>query len=413
MVDRALAAHNAALAERVRLLPGLDVRLALIDPAKHQDEYHVLQGLEDPEGSDAAQTGSDAARFYALQRWGSTGSRGQCKMEGPLQKDKVAAILAKVFQERTGAAWGSMSPGDRAKPGKYWVQQASSPDMKATWEYYVGDGVDGKKDGWYPYTAEASDEVEEIYAQHEANKRESRTATRRVTSGHFAYLVDLNQLRQKNTRTGKVRQIRRVLGTEILCGPQGDPPQEGKKVALGSRKHAALQQTSSPGEVIQKCASKPKGGRKAEVKAMKSMKSKAMKAAKATKTTKTKKATKAMKSKQASVMKAAAKKSVSKVATGKRAWLQLMTGQKEKTRRGLRKSDLMRNKEGRIVSKKRSANGKINFTNIAKWVAACKRAREELGLTGFVAIRKDSALYRRARELSVEGFVNSSNSHLG
>lgn len=406
MVDRALAAHNAALAERVRLIPGLDVRLALIDPAKHQDEYHVLQGLEDPT------TDSDAARFYALQRWGSTGSRGQCKMEGPLEKNEVAAILAKVFEERTGTAWGSMLPGDKTKPGKYWVQQASSPDMKATWEYYVGDGVDGKRDGWYPYTAGASDEVEEIYAQHEANQRESRTATRRVTSGHFAYLVDLNQLTQKNSRTGKVRQIRRVLGTEILCGPQGAPPQEGKKGAYGSRNHAALQQASSSGEVIQKCTSKPKSSRKAEAKSTKSVKKKAMKTAKATKATKTKKAIKAMIAKQASMMKAATKKTVSKVATGKRAWVQLMTGQKEKTRKGLRKSDLMRNKEGRIVSKKRSANGKINFTNIARWVAACKRARDELGLTGFVAIRKDSALYRRARELSAEGIVNSSNSHL-
>merc|ERR1719203_11420 len=126
----------------------------------------------------------------------------------------VAMAVAKVFQEKTGVEWGKLKPGDRALPGKYWLQQQATPDLSAKWEYYVSDGVDGKKPGWYPYDNSASDEVEELYSQHVANARESRTATRVVSSGYFTYKMDLDNMKQTNQRTKKVRSIRRAHGEE-------------------------------------------------------------------------------------------------------------------------------------------------------------------------------------------------------
>ena len=46
------------------------------------------------------------------------------------------------------------------------------------------------------------------------------------------------------------------------------------------------------------------------------------------------------------------KKRVSKVAKGKRAKSSVFRGTKEKTAGGLKKSDLMRNKRGKVVSRK-------------------------------------------------------------
>merc|ERR1719159_1067950 len=118
-----------------------------------------------------------------------------------MEQSEVEASLAQVFQEKTGENWSSVKPGDTAKPGKYWLQQQSRPDQKAKWEYYVGDRIDGKRDGWYPYDPAASEEVEALYAQHMANGCESRTSNRVVASGVFAYHVDLVQMTQQNTRT--------------------------------------------------------------------------------------------------------------------------------------------------------------------------------------------------------------------
>merc|ERR1712057_124386 len=63
-------------------------------------------------------------------------------------------------------------------------------------------------------------------------------------------------------------------------------------------------------------------------------------------------------------------------------------------RTSLKKSDLTKNKHGRVVSKKQSARGKKSL-----WIAAVTKARKALGLKGFVAIKKGSALYKKAKEL--------------
>merc|ERR1711918_311876 len=94
-------------------------------------------------------------------------------------------------------------------------------------------------------------------------------------------------------------------------------------------------------------------------------------------------------------MKAMKKKAVSKVAKGRMAKSVVFRGTKEKTVGGLTKSDLIRNKYGKIVSKKASLRAKKN----SGWTTAIQKARKALGLKGFVAIKKGSALYAKAKEL--------------
>merc|ERR1712100_345180 len=107
------------------------------------------------------------------------------------------------------------------------------------------------------------------------------------------------------------------------------------------------------------------------------------------------KAMKAMKAMAAmKAMRAMKKKTVSKIAKGKMAKVMVFRGSKEKTVGGITASSLTKNKHGRVVSKKQSARGKKSL-----WIAAVTKARKALGLKGFVAIKKGSALYTKAKEL--------------
>merc|ERR1711907_306931 len=98
-------------------------------------------------------------------------------------------------------------------------------------------------------------------------------------------------------------------------------------------------------------------------------------------------------------MKAMKKKTISKVAKGKYRKAVVFRGGKEKTSGGMTKSDLIKNKAGKVVSKKMSAAAKKRFsTTIKGWLEAVQKARKELGVKGFVAIKKGSALYKKAKE---------------
>merc|ERR1719284_1235794 len=97
------------------------------------------------------------------------------------------------------------------------------------------------------------------------------------------------------------------------------------------------------------------------------------------------------------VMKA---KRVSKVARGRFAKALVFRGSKEKTAGGLAKEGLMRNKRGKIVSKRASARGKRSYTHIEDWTEAVMEAREALNVHGFVPVNgkslKGKALYVKA-----------------
>eukprot|EP00928_Gymnodinium_smaydae_P028666 TRINITY_DN21809_c0_g3_i1.p1 TRINITY_DN21809_c0_g3~~TRINITY_DN21809_c0_g3_i1.p1 ORF type:complete len:542 (-),score=138.83 TRINITY_DN21809_c0_g3_i1:13-1596(-) len=65
----------------------------------------------------------------------------------------------------------------------------------------------------------------------------------------------------------------------------------------------------------------------------------------------------------------------------------------------LRKDDLVRNSQGKIVSKRASEAAKARFqdSSMNKWSEAVKRAKTELNLTGFVAVKKGTEVYEKAR----------------
>merc|ERR1712139_109167 len=98
-------------------------------------------------------------------------------------------------------------------------------------------------------------------------------------------------------------------------------------------------------------------------------------------------------------MRAMKKKAVSKLAKGKFARAVVFRGTKAKTYTGLTKTDLIKNKRGKIVTKKQAANGKKAYANIKGWTVAVQKARKALGVKGFVAVKKGSALYKKAKEL--------------
>merc|ERR1711921_38314 len=79
---------------------------------------------------------------------------------------------------------------------------------------------------------------------------------------------------------------------------------------------------------------------------------------------------------------------VSKIAKGKRAKSSVFRGTKVATSGGLKKSDLTKNKNGKVVSKKASAQGKKLYqkNGLAKWTKAVQAAKKSLGIKGFQAI---------------------------
>merc|ERR1712150_187225 len=117
------------------------------------------------------------------------------------------------------------------------------------------------------------------------------------------------------------------------------------------------------------------------------------------------KAMKAMKSgmKKSGMKRKAMKKS--KIAMGKRAKSSVFRGTKVSTGGGLKKSDLTRNKQGKVVSKKGSAAGKRRYqkNGLAKWTKAVQSARKSMGIKGFQVVggktSKGQALLKKARSL--------------
>jgi len=147
--------------------------------------------------------------------------------------------------------------------------------------------------------------------------------------------------------------------------------------------------------VTRRAAKKPRVARKPKAPKKTAKKVKATKGGK--------KATKAKKPK-------APKKTAKKVRKPKRVTKKSQTGSRRKvwngsalyTKGGLMKKDLMINPNGKLVSKKSRARASNNCTHIKKWVAAVKKAKKEMSITGFLIINRGEqgiALYKRAKEI--------------
>ena len=77
-------------------------------------------------------------------------------------------------------------------------------------------------------------------------------------------------------------------------------------------------------------------------------------------------------------------KKVSKIQRGKQGKSQVFKGRKEKTLGGLRKADLVKNKYGKVVSRKMSARARKN----SSWTNAVKRQRSSLKIKGFCPVAR-------------------------
>ena len=101
------------------------------------------------------------------------------------------------------------------------------------------------------------------------------------------------------------------------------------------------------------------------------------------------KAMKAMKAMAAmKAMRAMKKKAIS----ARTAVRQAFAGKISKTNGGLTASSLIKNKHGRVVSKKKSLKGKKNA-----WMLAVSKARKELKIKGFCAVKKGTEFYKKAK----------------
>merc|ERR1711953_1427101 len=98
-------------------------------------------------------------------------------------------------------------------------------------------------------------------------------------------------------------------------------------------------------------------------------------------------------------------KKISTIAKGRLARSLVFHARRVKTVGGLKKDDLMKNKRGKIVSKRASAQGKRHYKNVEGWVECVMEAREALHCKGFVPINgktlQGKALYVKAKSLRV------------
>merc|ERR1719330_325365 len=87
-------------------------------------------------------------------------------------------------------------------------------------------------------------------------------------------------------------------------------------------------------------------------------------------------------------MKAMKAMKVSKVATGTLRKFLVFKGSKDKTGGGLTKEKLVKNKQGKIVSKAVSAQAKKSYAGgpLKKFADALKQARKELRIAGFCPV---------------------------
>eukprot|EP00927_Polykrikos_kofoidii_P045736 TRINITY_DN3981_c0_g1_i1.p1 TRINITY_DN3981_c0_g1~~TRINITY_DN3981_c0_g1_i1.p1 ORF type:complete len:178 (+),score=31.12 TRINITY_DN3981_c0_g1_i1:69-536(+) len=99
-------------------------------------------------------------------------------------------------------------------------------------------------------------------------------------------------------------------------------------------------------------------------------------------------------------------KRVSKVARGRLARSLVLRGAKEKTVGGLTSKDLVKNKAGKVVSKRLSAVGRIRYRNIESWHKSFMEARRAMNVQGFVAINgktlQGKALYVKSKALCAQ-----------
>jgi poly [ADP-ribose] polymerase len=166
-----------------------DCMLVLLDPTKNIDKFYILQLI----------VGANDENFV-YSRWGRTGSSGQGLEEKFEEYADAVKTFEKKFKEKSGLKWENRS--DPTASGKYRVIQQNFVEKlggynSAKWQYWVDDGIDGKKTGWYDYDDSGSKNVEQLFQE---NLNNSRLTNRLVDSGAYTYNVDLDQMTQTNVK---------------------------------------------------------------------------------------------------------------------------------------------------------------------------------------------------------------------
>jgi hypothetical protein len=184
-----------------------DVHLVFVND-KH-DKFYIIQVV------------MDKGKFITYSRWGRTATVGSVRSSGPYDTlSEAVKIFKSKFRRKTGNPYVEFVAGRFNRVvGKYDALkvpvQASVVEANrvgVNWEYEVTDRVDGKINGWYPYDMNNAQEVETVWQTWKSNTVWGYLAQRIISSktSGYDYLVKLNEMAQKNTRTGKIRNIRRL-----------------------------------------------------------------------------------------------------------------------------------------------------------------------------------------------------------
>jgi len=185
-----------------------DAKLALVEPSINSDKYYILQIVKD--GDDFV---VPPPSYFVCCHWGRTGTAGQTKLDPVASEEAAVQQFEKVFKSKTGISWREQDPGADPKKGKYRHLAVSTAGRgkggTGKWQYYLNHDPHGKRDGWYDYDPENSEQVELLHQDHASNPSMTCRFIHSDTSG-FTYKVDLENGTQTNVTSGKERPIKRI-----------------------------------------------------------------------------------------------------------------------------------------------------------------------------------------------------------
>ena len=195
-----------------------DVMLVQLDPAKTMDRFYVLQLIETPTNS-----------FTVHSRWGRTGTKGQS-----LKQDFAASHLAeecfmKKFTQKTGLTWEHRAGSPKVGKYRFIAQDYENKKVGfsgALWRYWLDDGVDGKKEGWYDFDPVDMIQTERLFSEHTKN---SGLVRRWRKFGSQNYELDLANMTQTDVKD-KTRSVRRIQ----RC-PKDSNKEENSEITSGTK----------------------------------------------------------------------------------------------------------------------------------------------------------------------------------
>jgi len=181
-----------------------EANLAIVNIETDTDKYYKIQIVKDTDG-----------KFHLVEASGRTGTRGSCDSKSFDTPEQAITAFEAVFLDQAGATWAERDTYT-AGEGKYSLAKKDHNRVQkgnVMWKYYMDNGVDGKANGWYNYTKDASEHVEATYQEFKMNK--AWLTVRSIKSGHFSYHVNFSSMSQMNLSTKKTRKIQRFVDGQV------------------------------------------------------------------------------------------------------------------------------------------------------------------------------------------------------